>query len=318
MNTQLPCTACLLQKARYNERARHLIVSGGLFAGITVHPSIDLEWTNAPGKILLGTNPCEAFMGRFEQKIALVTGSGRGIGRELALRFAREGADIIVNFFRNREPAEETAAAIRDLGRQALVIKANVGDLDDLAAMYETISTTWGGLDILIHNAASGYNRPVLDQKPRGWEWTMNINARSLLFGAQHAAPLMAARGGGAVVVISSLGSVRVLPDYVVVGASKAALEALVRYLGVELAAQNINVNAVSPGVVLTEALRHFEAFRGEENPLVQHVLDNTPVGRLCTPEDVANLVCFLCLPESRMICGQTIVMDGGHSLPLR
>jgi enoyl-[acyl-carrier protein] reductase III len=116
----------------------------------------------------------------------------------------------------------------------------------------------FGALDVLIHNAASGYNRPAMEQRPRGWEWTMNINARSLLFGAQHAVPLMERRGGGAIVAISSLGSVRVMEEYVVVGTSKAALEALVRYLGVELAPHGIRVNAVSPGVVLTGALEHF------------------------------------------------------------
>jgi enoyl-[acyl-carrier protein] reductase III len=253
-------------------------------------------------------------MTRFRDKLVLVTGSGRGIGREIALRFAREGAHVVVNFFRNREPAEETAVAIRQLGQKALVVKANVGNLDDLQRLYQTIETTFGGLDILVHNAASGYNRPVLEQKPRGWEWTMNINARALLFGAQQAAPLIKKRGGGAIVAISSLGSQRVMPDYVVVGASKAALESLVRYLGVELAPDNIVVNAVSPGVVLTEALTHFSSFREKDN-LIERVLARTPAGRLCTPEDVADVVAFLCSPAAKTICGQTIIMDGGHSL---
>lgn len=251
---------------------------------------------------------------QFQNKIALVTGSGRGIGREIALRLAREGADVVVNFFRNRKPAEETAVSIRKLGRQALVVKANMGDLDQIARLYDEIETAWGGLDILIHNAASGFNRPVMEQKPRGWDWTMNINARSLLFGAQHAARLMTKRGGGAIVAISSLGSVRVLPDYVAVGASKAALESLVRYLGVELAPRQIVVNAVSPGVVKTDALTHFASFR-ENDDLIEKMLAGTPNGRLCTPADVANVVTFLCSPAARMICGQTIIMDGGHSL---
>jgi enoyl-[acyl-carrier protein] reductase III len=125
----------------------------------------------------------------------------------------------------------------------------------------------------------------------------------------------MEKRGGGSIVAISSLGSVRVLPDYVVVGASKAALESLVRYLGVELAPQNIVVNAVSPGVVMTDALSHFESFREDEGGLVEKVLESTPNGRLCTPSDVADVVTFLCSPAAQMICGQTIIMDGGHSL---
>ncbi|MCB9422575.1 MAG: enoyl-[acyl-carrier-protein] reductase FabL [Ardenticatenaceae bacterium] len=253
-------------------------------------------------------------MTRFRDKLVLVTGSGRGIGREIALRFAREGAHIVVNFFRNREPAEETAVAIRQLGQQALVVKANMGNLDDIKHLYREIETNFGGLDILVHNAASGYNRPALEQKTRGWEWTMNINARSLLFGAQQAVPLMQKRGGGAIVAVSSLGSQRVMPDYIVVGTSKAALESLVRYLGAELAPYKIVVNAVSPGVVLTEALTHFASFR-EEDDLVKHVLARTPIGRLCTPEDIADVVTFLCSSAAQTICGQTIIMDGGHSL---
>jgi enoyl-[acyl-carrier protein] reductase III len=258
-------------------------------------------------------NPAATFS--FGEKIVLVTGSGRGIGREIALRFAAAGAHVVVNFFRNRAPAEETAAAIRALGRQAITVRANVGDLDDLARLYQEIEKAFAGLDILIHNAASGYNRPALAQKPRGWEWTMNINARSLLFGAQHAARLMAKRGGGAIVAISSLGAVRVLPDYVMVGTSKAAMESLVRYLAVELAPHQISVNAVSPGVVQTEALAHFAALREAGPHAAEEIASGTPAGRLCTPADVADLVCFLCSPAARMICGQTIVLDGGYSL---
>jgi enoyl-[acyl-carrier protein] reductase III len=257
-------------------------------------------------------------MDRFADKIVLVTGSGRGIGKDIALRFAREGADVVVNFFRNREPAEDTAAAVEALGRRALVVKANVGDLEELARLYNAVDHHFGALDILIHNAASGYNRPAMDQRPRGWEWTMNINARSLLFGAQHALPLMERRGGGAIVAISSLGSVRVMEEYVVVGTSKAALEALVRYLGVELAPRKVRVNAVSPGVVLTGALEHFTTFREEGESLLSTVQEHTPAGRLCTPTDVANVVTYLCSDAAAMICGQTLVVDGGYSLLAR
>ncbi|MFN2189295.1 MAG: enoyl-[acyl-carrier-protein] reductase FabL [Candidatus Promineifilaceae bacterium] len=253
-------------------------------------------------------------MGNFSGNVALVTGSGRGIGRGIALRLAEEGADIIVNYFRNRKPAEQTAADIREIGRRAIVVKANVGDLDQLAALYNVIEDEFGRLDILIHNAASGYLRPALEQKPRGWDWTMNINARSLLFGAQHAARLMAGRRGS-IVALTSLGSVRVYPDYVVVGASKAAIESLVRYLAVELSPRGIQVNAVSPGIVKTDALDHFEIFAQEGQKILDEAVKRTPVGRLCTPEDVADLVCFLCSPEAQMICGQTIVLDGGYSI---
>jgi enoyl-[acyl-carrier protein] reductase III len=250
----------------------------------------------------------------FEGKIALVTGSGRGIGRAVALHLARQGADLAVNFFRNRAPAEETAACIRALDRRALVVRADVGTTAGLDHLFGEVEREFGGLDILVSNAASGYNRPALLQKPKGWDWTMNINARALLFAAQRAAPLMEARGGGSIVSISSPGSSRVLPDYIVVGASKAALEALTRYLAVELAPMNINANAVSPGIVLTGALRHLESAQAQD--LVERVIARTPAGRLATAEDVAAVVAFLCTPAAGMIRGQVILVDGGYTLP--
>lgn len=250
---------------------------------------------------------------RFENKVALITGSGRGIGRAIALQFAAEGADIAVNFFRNRAPAEQTADSVRALGRKALVVKANVGDLEELAQLFQKVDETYGGLDFFISNAASGYNRPTLEQKPRGWEWTMNINARSLLFGAQHAAPLMVKRGGGSIVSLSSPGADNVLPGYVVVGASKAAIESLTRYLAVELGPLGINANAVSPGLVETDALAHFKVMQDET--VLPRTITATPAGRLVTPQDVANLVAFLCSDEASMIRGQTILIDGGYNL---
>jgi enoyl-[acyl-carrier protein] reductase III len=253
----------------------------------------------------------------FQDKIALVTGSGRGIGKAIALHFAQHGADVVINFFRNRTPAEETAREVERFGRRALLVKADVGDLDDLSRLFDELEKEFGGLDIFVHNAASGYNRPVMEQKPKGWEWTMNINARALLFAAQRAVPLMEKRGGGKIVSISSAGSVRVLPDYVVVGASKAALESLTRYLGVELISKGVNVNAVSPGVVETEALNHFASMGGQEN-VIHKFIEMVPAGRLITPQEVAEVVAFLCSPSAAMIVGQTIVLDGGYTLPIQ
>ena len=250
----------------------------------------------------------------FSGKTALVSGSGRGIGRAIALYFAQNGADVVVNFFRNRAPAEATAAEIEKLGRRVLLVKADVGDLQDLNHLFEETDSAFGGLNIFVHNAASGYNHPAMEQKPKGWDWTMNINARALLFAAQHAAALMEKRGGGSIVSISSPGAARVLPDYVVVGASKAALEALTRYLAVELSPRNIIVNAVSPGIVETDALKHFDLL-GQEG-VIDKAVAATPAGRLVTPEEVAQVVGFLCTPAACMIRGQVIVVDGGYTLP--
>lgn len=246
-------------------------------------------------------------------RVALVTGSGRGIGKAIALRLAQAGADVVINFHRNLAPAEEVACQIRALGRQALVVKANVSKVEDIDLLFEQVDQTFGGLDIFINNAASGFNRPAMQQKVNGWDWTMNVNARAFLFGAQRAVPLMEKRGGGSMVAISSPGSGRVLPDYIAVGASKAALESLTRYLAVELAPQNIVVNAVSPSMVETDALKHF-AFMNDLD-VIPRAVANTPAGRLVTPEDIANVVLFLCSPAAWMIRGQVIVIDGGFTL---
>lgn len=249
----------------------------------------------------------------FSGKVAVVTGSGRGIGRAIALRFAELGADVVVNFFRNRAPAEETAEAVRTLGRRAEVVRADVGDPEGIEALIGAAEKTFGGLDILINNAASGYNRPIMEQKLKGWEWTMNINARAALFLSQKVAPMMRRRGGGAIVNVMSIGNLRVLPEYVVVGASKGALEVVTRYCAVELSPMNIVVNAVSPGVIETDALSVFT--HGQE--MAKQAIHHTPAGRIVTSEDVAKCIAFLCSPDASMIRGQTIVIDGGYLLTL-
>ncbi len=249
----------------------------------------------------------------FLHKTALVTGSGRGIGRAIALCLAQSGADVVINYHRNVAPAEEAAAQVRDLGRRALVVKANLSKVEDIDMLFEAVAAEFGGLDIFINNAASGFNRPALQQKVTGWDWTMDVNARAFLFAAQRAVPLMERRGGGHIVAISSPGSQRVMPDYIAVGASKAALESLTRYLAVELSPKNIIVNAVAPGLVLTDALQHFAALSDPQ--VIERAIANTPAGRVVTPEDVAGLVAFLCSPAAFMIRGQVIVMDGGYTL---
>lgn len=251
----------------------------------------------------------------FKGKTALVTGSGRGIGRAIALQFASQGADIIVNYFRNRKPAEETASEISKFGVRSEIIKANVGELEDLEKLISETERLFGGLDILVSNAGSGYNRSIMEQRPKGWNWTMDINARAYLFLAQKAVPLMEKRGGGWIVSISSPGSIRVLPEYAVVGASKAAMEALTRYMAVEFAPLNISVNSVSPGIVATEALQHFNSMQDEN--LLDEVAEQTPAGRIVTPQDVAAIVAFLCSEDAAMIRGQTIIVDGGFTLPI-
>ena len=244
-------------------------------------------------------------------KVALVTGSSRGIGRAIALKLAEEGAAIIINYFRRREAAEQTAKDIEKLGVTSMVIKANVGDPEKIDEMFDTVGSSFGRLDIFINNAASGLPRSALDLDSKVWGWTMDINARAFLLCAQRAAKLMEGRGGK-IVAISSLGSSLVLPYYAAIGVSKATLEALTRYLAIELAPQNVCVNTVAASLVPTETGMLYA--RGEKQEK-DSPLPTTPAGRLVSAEDIANVVAFLCSEDAFMIRGQAIIVDGGTSL---
>jgi len=244
-------------------------------------------------------------------KVAVVTGSSRGIGKAIALRLAKEGYHIVVNYARSKEAALQTASEIEALGRKALVVKANVGKVEKIQEMFAQIDEVFGRVDVLINNAASGVLRPAMELEESHWDWTMDINSKALLFCAQEAAKRMEKVGGGKIVSISSLGSIRYLENYTAVGVSKAAVESLTRYLAVELAAKNISVNAVSGGAVDTDALKHFP----NREQLLADAVAKTPAGRMVEPEDIVNAVLFLLSDQAEMIRGQTIIVDGGRSL---
>ncbi len=244
-------------------------------------------------------------------KSAVITGSGRGIGRGIALALARRGCNIAVNYFRHREEAEATVADIEALGAHAIAVKAHVGRDEEARALVQAAVDRFGGVEIFVGNAASGVLRPITEVDDKAWEWTVNINARSILVGVQAAVPYMRRAGWGRIITVTSIGSRRVFPEYGVVGVSKAAIEALTRYLAVELAPDNIIANCISPGVVITGALDFFP--RREE--MIAYAEQNTPAGRLVTPEDVGEVAAWLCTNAARMIVGQTIEIDGGYSL---
>src|SRR5437868_1870862 len=237
-------------------------------------------------------------------KRALITGGGRGIGRAIALELARRGADVLINYVRHPEDAKATATEAQVLGVQAATIRGNVADEAHVTRMFAEVRERYGYVDLLINNSASGVNRPLAELTPHHWDWTLNVNARGAWLCARAALPLMQARGGGAVVNISSLGASRVMPEYFLVGVSKAALEAVTRYLAVELAPHGVRVNAVSGGLVQTDAL---QSFSWGPDVLAQ-TIRRTPAGRMVEPADLARVVAFLCTEAAAMIRGQTLI----------
>ena len=245
---------------------------------------------------------------QFKGKVALVTGGSRGIGKAIALELARSGADIAFNYMRNHAAASETHREIVDLGVRCLHVKAHLADSSKIKELFNRIERDFGRLDILVNNAASGVQRMASELEEKHWDWTMNINAKAPWICAIEASRLMTQ--GGSIVNITSQGSQRVLPYYFSVGTSKAALEAVTRYLAVELAPMGISVNAVSGGYVDTGALDSFPN-RDEMIAAGKQALG----GRTLSPDDIARVVAFLCTDEAEMIRGQVIVVDGGASL---
>jgi enoyl-[acyl-carrier protein] reductase III len=232
----------------------------------------------------------------------LVTGGTRGIGLAIAQRLVADGAaKAVLGYMRNDEAAEQARAAI---DAEVVLVR---GEVSKPSVVGELASH--GPYGVVVHNAATGVIRPALETEDKHWDWTMNANARALLSLARACAPSMPE--GSSIVAISSLGSMRVLENYVLVGTSKAALESVVRYLAVELAPRGIRANAVSGGVVETGALEHFP---NKDEMLA--TVERTPARRLVEPTDIAGAVSFLCSGDAAMIRGQTIVVDGGFSLP--
>jgi enoyl-[acyl-carrier protein] reductase III len=240
---------------------------------------------------------------------ALVTGGARGIGAAIVRRLAAAGCDVAILYYSSHAAAEALCAELRARGRRSIACQANVADPDSVARTAERVLGELGRVDIAVSNAASGVLRSASELTLKHWRWCLETNALALNLLASALAPHM--QRGGRMIALSSLGAERALPDYAFVGASKAALEALVRSLALELGGRGITVNAVRAGVVDTDALRAFP----QRAALLEAFAQRAPLGPALTPEDVAGAVYLLCLPEAAMITGQTLTVDGGYSI---
>ena len=247
--------------------------------------------------------------GALADKVALVTGASRGIGRAIARKLASAGCDVAVNYYNSAEEAEALVAEIRSGGRRACALQASVGIPESMDDMFAELAKHFDRLDIVVSNAASGVLKPAMEMTLKHWRWCLETNAFALDLLAQRAVPMMP--NGGRIIALSSLGASRAMPHYGFIGASKAALESLVRTLAQELGPKQIRVNTVSAGVVDTDALRYFP----NREELLENYAHRTPAGPVLTPEDVAGAVYLLCLPEAAMITGHTLVVDGGFAI---
>ena len=244
-----------------------------------------------------------------ERKVVVVTGGSGDIGKAICMQFAYQGYAIAFTYMRSYESARQLEGELRDVGAPVLSVKAQLANPDDIATLFNKVAEEYGRLDCLVNNAASGVQRSVDEITEKHWNWSHDVNVKAPWLCSVAASKLMVT--GGSIINISSLGSNRVLPYYVAVGTSKAALESLTRYLAVEFSSHDIRVNAVSGGVVRTDALNHFP----NRDYMEKTSEERTPAGRLVIPEDIAKAALFLASEDAWMIRGHVLVVDGGYSL---
>ena len=239
-------------------------------------------------------------------RVALVTGSSRGIGRAVAIRLAKDGYDICVNYEKRADKAEETAAAVRELGRKAITFKADVSDSDAVNAMFDFAGKELGEVDVLVSNAGIAGQAQIQDVTRERWDRFFAVNVTGAFNAVHEVIPHMIHEKKGCIITISSMWGLRGASCESVYSATKAALIGFTRSLAKELAPSGIRVNCVAPGVIDTDMLD--ELPEGVKDTLA----DETPLGRLGTPEDIAEAVAFLASDKADFITGQVIMPDGG------
>lgn len=247
----------------------------------------------------------------FNGKVALITGASRGVGRALALQLAEKGAKIAINFRSQQDEAVRVAERVRELGSEAILCQANLENDDEIQELFNQVEEEFGHLDIFVANAAATAFKSLMDVKPHHIQRTFAISVDAFVRCVQRAAPLMAP--GGRIVGISGFDGIRYLQQHGVIGAAKSAVESLVRYWACELAPKGINVNGVCPGYTETDSARVYSGDDWEKNKATWS--ESIPKGRLAKPEEIADVIGFLCSPASEYVVGQTLTVDGGMTL---
>jgi len=243
----------------------------------------------------------------FTGKTALVTGGSRGIGRACCIRLARAGANVAINFFSNEQAAVETARLVKAAGGTALAVRGDVSVSDDVERMVADVTDRLGPVDLLVNNAGVFDYVPHTETTREIWKRTLDVNLTGAFLVTWAVKDGMVARGFGRIVNMSSISALDPRPMSIAYAASKAGLVGLTKSLAAALAPHGIRVNAVAPGLIETEILD------GVEPATLQWLIDATPMKRIGTPEEIADLVFFLLSDESRFTTGQTIVSDGGR-----
>lgn len=247
---------------------------------------------------------------RFQGQVVIVTGASKGIGRGIANLFAKEGAKLVL-VGRDVEQLEAVKKAIEEMGEQAIWVKADVSNPEDMNRMVQQTLQKYGKVDVLCHNAGIYPHARLENMTLEQWQKVIDVNLTGTFLAVKSCIPTMKNQGAGKIVVISSIsGPQTALPGYSHYTASKGGVAGFVKTAAVELAKYKININAVEPGNILTEGL----AATGSEH--TNSMLPAIPLGRLGTPEDVAFSVLFLASHESDYITGQSLIVDGGQTLP--